>query len=340
MIAKEILTEVIAILEREQLQGKTHVYLSPENWEFLKGLCQSPAPESLPAKATYRRNIKGFGGAPAPDKRPQPPQISPPIDLIEKFPGKQSLLQEPSPAQSVSTTEENAGRIPESLPSSHEQPTKPPTLGLSVEIVRAAIPSEKRLPPVVTIPQNISTQNLEELSQTVSECQLCSLCRSRTQTVFGGGTIHPEVMFIGDAPSREDDGHGRPFSDKAGELLEKIVAAMKLNMDQVYLANILKCTPSSRRPPDNEEARQCLPYLIRQITLVKPKIIVLFGPAALLYLMGKDNHEQTRGQWLNFHGIPCMPTYHPAYLLRVEEAKRAVWTDMKQVMAQLQQLHG
>lgn len=175
----------------------------------------------------------------------------------------------------------------------------------------------------------------DELRQLVAGCRRCALCDGRTQTVFGDGNPGAELMFVGEGPGREEDEQGIPFVGAAGQLLTKMIAAMQFERSQVYIANIVKCRPPRNRVPEPGEAQACLPFLKRQIELVRPKVIVTLGATPLQYLLGKTGIGRERGIWCDLDGIPVMPTYHPAYLLRAPERKGEAWSDLKQVMARL-----
>jgi DNA polymerase len=162
--------------------------------------------------------------------------------------------------------------------------------------------------------------------------------------VFGVGNVHADLLFVGEAPGADEDEQGEPFVGKAGQLLTKIIQTMGLSREQVYIANILKCRPdtpgqaSGNRPPTPDEMKTCLPYLLAQIDLIQPKVLVALGKTALEGLLGKTaGITKLRGTWLTFRGTPLMPTYHPAYLLRNQALteKRKVWEDMLQVMNKL-----
>ena len=195
--------------------------------------------------------------------------------------------------------------------------------------------SQKDLPVYkpISLKPGVSTEELENL---VHKCTQCRLCNTRNQAVFGHGSATADLMLIGDRPSLEDDVNGFPFSDNVGELLNKIVKAMRLSRDQVYVTNIVKCSPPGKRSPADGEALTCLPYVQREIELLEPRVIVLLGAAPLKYLLNKRGIAEYRGQWFKFKDIDCIPTYHPSYLLRVPKAKRDVWNDMQQVMKRLQ----
>jgi DNA polymerase len=184
-----------------------------------------------------------------------------------------------------------------------------------------------------------------ELRQRVMPCVKCPhLASSRKSVVFGIGNIDAKLMFIGEAPGADEDEQGEPFVGKAGQLLTKIVQTMGLSRDSVYIANILKCRPnmppqaSGNRKPTPEEMKTCIPFLHEQIDLIQPKVIVALGGTAVEGLLGKTvGIMRLRGQWRTYRGIPLMPTYHPAYLLRNQalSEKRNVWEDMLQVMDRL-----
>lgn len=177
---------------------------------------------------------------------------------------------------------------------------------------------------------------LAELARSISDCQLCALCRGRTQTVFGVGSPDARLMFIGEAPGRDEDLQGEPFVGRAGQLLTDIIKAMKLRREDVYIANVVKCRPPENRNPQPEEMDACRPFLMRQIEVIRPEVIVTLGKVPLEGLFRKSMAiSRVRGTWLEFEGIRLMPTYHPAYLLRNPSAKRDVWSDMKLVMSEL-----
>lgn len=187
---------------------------------------------------------------------------------------------------------------------------------------------------------------LAELRSRVIVCQHCPhLARSRKSVVFGVGDPKASLMFVGEAPGADEDEQGEPFVGKAGQLLTKIIEAMEFSRQTVYIANILKCRPdtpgqsSGNRKPTPDEMKTCLPYLLAQIEIIKPKVIVALGATAVEGLLGKTlGITKLRGHFQEFHGIPLMPTYHPAYLLRNQSmaTKREVWEDMLQVLEKLE----
>ncbi len=187
---------------------------------------------------------------------------------------------------------------------------------------------------------------LAEVRARVAVCQKCPhLASSRTQTVFGVGNTDAELMFVGEAPGADEDRQGEPFVGAAGQLLTKIIAATGLSRGDVYIANILKCRPdtpgrtSGNRKPTPEEMATCIPYLHEQIDLIRPKVLVALGATAVEGLLGKTvGITRLRGNWQTYRGIPLMPTYHPAFLLRNQaiSEKRKVWEDMLLVLEKLE----
>ncbi|MDO8679828.1 MAG: uracil-DNA glycosylase [Acidobacteriota bacterium] len=165
------------------------------------------------------------------------------------------------------------------------------------------------------------------------QCPRCKLCGlGRTQTVFGVGNAKARLMFVGEAPGEEEDKRGEPFVGKAGQLLTKIIEAIGLTRDQVYIANVIKCRPPGNRNPEPDEVAACEPFLFRQIDAIQPKVIVPLGKfAAQCLLKTADPITRLRGRTFEYRGATLIPTFHPAYLLRNPSAKREVWEDMKKV---------
>lgn len=179
-------------------------------------------------------------------------------------------------------------------------------------------------------------QSLEKLHQDVSNCRECPLYKTRKNPVFGEGNPKAKLVFVGEAPGREEDMQGLPFVGRSGELLTKIIEAMKLKRKDVYICNILKCRPPQNRSPLPSEIIACQDYLRQQLELINPKVICCLGKFACSALLNQDFPiTKLRGNFLDFRGIKVMPTFHPAYLLRNPSAKRLVWEDMRKIMAEL-----
>jgi DNA polymerase len=179
---------------------------------------------------------------------------------------------------------------------------------------------------------------LNALARTAAVCTLCELSRSRNKVVFGVGNPHARLMFVGEAPGADEDRLGEPFVGRAGQLLTKIIGAMNLTRQDVYIANILKCRPPGNRNPLPHEAHLCTPYLLRQIEIIQPGVIVALGLVAatrLLDLPPTTAVRDLRGRVLEFHGRPLIVTYHPAALLRNPGLKAPTWQDMQKVMGML-----
>jgi uracil-DNA glycosylase family 4 len=202
-----------------------------------------------------------------------------------------------------------------------------------------AIPPASAPPTAVPAPRpeiSASRETLAAVRADLGECQRCALGAGRTTLVFGNGNPHARLLFVGEAPGQEEGRQGEPFVGEAGQLLTKIIAAMGFQRDDVYLCTLLKCHPPENRNPHAAEIEQCQPFLLRQIQAVGPEVVVALGTcAAQALLQTKEPISQLRGQFHDLHGIPLMPTFHPAFLLRSPAHKGEVWADMKQVMARL-----
>ena len=189
------------------------------------------------------------------------------------------------------------------------------------------------------VPPEQKALRLQQLDVTeVKGCTRCRLHEGRTQTVFGEGDANAAIFFIGEGPGENEDLTGRPFVGKAGQLLDKMIAGMGLSRQQVYIANIVKCRPPGNRTPALDEVETCTPYLLQQLEIVQPKVIVTLGrPAAQYMLNTKLPMGQLRGRWQSWQGIKLMPTFHPSYVLRTytEEVRAAVWSYLKMVLAEL-----
>ncbi|HOW96693.1 MAG TPA: uracil-DNA glycosylase [Kiritimatiellia bacterium] len=181
-----------------------------------------------------------------------------------------------------------------------------------------------------------TADSLAAIAREVDACARCPLHSTRTRTVPGQGSTAPEIMFIGEGPGADEDQQGLAFVGRAGQLLTKIIEAMGFTRDQVFIGNIVKCRPPGNRVPMPEEMQTCLPFLRRQIALLKPKVIVALGATAVKGLLDvQSGITRLRGQWMSYEGIDLMPTFHPAYLLRNPSGKKDVWEDMKAVLARL-----
>lgn len=189
--------------------------------------------------------------------------------------------------------------------------------------------------PALARPQKIALlQKLD--ADEVKGCPKCDLCKTRTNTVFGEGDADAKLMFIGEAPGENEDLQGRPFIGRAGELLTKMINGMGLAREQVYIANIVKCRPPGNRTPEPVEATTCSQFLLKQIDVIQPEVIVALGSTAATYLLGvKQSLSGLRGRWHSCRGAKLAVTYHPAFLLRDPRQKAEAWKDLQMVMKEM-----
>ena len=180
---------------------------------------------------------------------------------------------------------------------------------------------------------------LVQIRENLGDCQRCKLAGGRTQIVFGVGNPAADLVFVGEGPGAEEDRQGEPFVGAAGQLLTRMIAAMGFDRNDVYICNVVKCRPPENRAPEPDEVAACEPFLRRQLATVRPRMIVALGKsAAAALLKTKASISSYRGRFHSYEGIPLMPTYHPAYLLRQPSAKREVWEDLQKVMVELDRL--
>ena len=191
-------------------------------------------------------------------------------------------------------------------------------------------PGARSLEPEVKLP------TLQETEASLAGCMRCKLHRGRHNIVFGVGNPRARLMFVGEAPGEDEDLKGEPFVGKAGQLLTKMIEAMGLRREDVYICNTVKCRPPNNRNPEPDELSSCEPFLKAQLAAVKPEAIVTLGKfAAQALLRDETPVSRLRGRWREYQRIPLMPTFHPAYLLRSPQEKGKVWEDLKQVMKKL-----
>jgi len=180
----------------------------------------------------------------------------------------------------------------------------------------------------------IDGDDLEAIRRDLGDCRRCKLCTERTKIVFGTGNPAAKLVFVGEGPGYDEDRKGEPFVGKAGQLLTKIIEAMNLTRDKVYICNIIKCRPPGNRNPAPDEIKACFPFLERQLDAIRPDFICALGTFAAQTLLDADEPiSKMRGRLYDYRGMKVMPTYHPAYLLRNPEKKRDVWEDMKKLIS-------
>jgi len=183
-----------------------------------------------------------------------------------------------------------------------------------------------------------SGETIEQIRSDIGECTRCELYTGRTQVVHSTGNFQADLMFVGEAPGADEDEQGFPFVGRAGQLLTKIIEGMGFKREEVFIGNINRCRPPANRAPTLPEAHTCRPFLLREIAVVKPRVIVVMGNTALHNLLDtKDGITKVRGNFQDYFGVKVMPTFHPAYLLRDPHKKREVWEDMKKVRDFLRQ---
>ena len=183
--------------------------------------------------------------------------------------------------------------------------------------------------------------SLAGVREELGECTRCPLHRTRKTIVFGEGSAKARLVFVGEAPGEEEDNQGRPFVGRAGQLLTKIIEAMKMRREEVYICNILKCRPPGNRNPAPGEIATCEPFLVKQLESIRPKVVCALGTFAARTLLKTDVAiSLLRGNFHRYHDIPLMPTYHPAYLLRNPSQKRQVWEDVQKIMKMLTKSKG
>ena len=227
----------------------------------------------------------------------------------------------------------------------HEEPTLPKTLPKPdfQKSVPAALPKTSPLVlPVAPAPSlfdasdKITDDSLLKIREDLGQCTRCKLHKHRHTIVFGDGNPRAELVFVGEGPGADEDAQGLPFVGRAGKLLTQMIEAMGLQRKDVYICNVVKCRPPENRTPEEDEVSTCSPFLLRQLDVIAPRVIVCLGAVAAKTLL-KTNRgiSHFRGQWLDYRSSKLMATYHPAYLLRNPNAKPEVWKDLQKVMALL-----
>ena len=201
-----------------------------------------------------------------------------------------------------------------------------------------AEPASRSLAPHVTAPARSRVEALAIVRTDLGECTRCKLHTGRIKLVFGTGNAEARLMFVGEGPGAEEDEQGVPFVGRAGQLLTQIIKAMGLEREDVYIANVVKCRPPGNRNPEPDEIEQCEPFLMRQMDVIKPAVVVALGKfAAQTLLRTTEPISKIRGRFHQVGDTRVMPTFHPSYLLRNPAAKREVWEDMKAVMGVLRE---
>ena len=212
--------------------------------------------------------------------------------------------------------------------------TEPALEAVREPVGASAPPASRRakLPPVI----QDRPAALKAIRADIGDCTRCRLHKGRTNLVFGVGNVNADLMFVGEGPGADEDAQGEPFVGRAGQLLNNMISAMGLTREDVYIANVVKCRPPGNRTPEKDECDTCSPFLMRQIEVIKPKVIVALGAVAAKNLLAmNDSMANLRGRWYDFKGSKLIVTYHPAYLLRDPRQKKETWKDLQMAMKEL-----
>jgi DNA polymerase len=205
------------------------------------------------------------------------------------------------------------------------------------ELGMKPVPLAEVTRPAAAVPR----EDLVAIREDLGDCRRCKLCEARTNIVFGVGSPEARLMFVGEGPGADEDAKGEPFVGRAGQKLNEMIKAIGLTREEVFIANVVKCRPPGNRDPEPDEVATCSPFLFRQIEAVRPRVIVALGsPAAKTLLGTKTGITSLRGRWGAFRGVPVMPTFHPAYLLRAytTENRRLVFEDLKAARARIDEV--
>ena len=264
----------------------------------------------------------------APESEGDPPALARDLrdylrDLIA-FEGEEFAV----PAETMELELPELGPVP---PASSATSSKTASAVAATELAQARAEASSSGPQV---PEGAGSRSvvLEDFNRRICECTQCALGKTRTKFVFGSGNPEAGIMFVGEAPGAEEDRQGLPFVGEAGRLLTRIIEAIQLEREEVYICNVLKCRPPNNRDPRPEEVQTCEPYLKRQIEIIQPKVICSLGRFATQTLLRTtESMGRLRGRTHEYEGIPVIPTYHPAALLRNPQWKRPTWEDMKRV---------
>jgi uracil-DNA glycosylase family 4 len=231
----------------------------------------------------------------------------------------------------------SSAQVSRTTPASPASPS--PALEES-NIPRRTLVSNQPVPPLVSFGPVLRAEQrsaaLAAISDLIGDCQRCRLAQGRNKIVFADGDANAQLMFVGEGPGADEDAQGLPFVGRAGQLLNNMIAAMGLKREQVYIANIVKCRPPQNRKPEPDEANTCMPFLERQIEVVRPRVLVALGATAATYLLGmRGSIASMRGRIHDYRGIQSVVTYHPAFLLRDPAQKKEAWKDLQMAMSAL-----
>jgi uracil-DNA glycosylase family 4 len=325
--------------ERDELLQLASALRAHAEWQLVTGVTGSPASETRPRAATPART----GGANPPPARGSSYSQGAQGNSVGGARGlgaSSGLAAQRGNAAQGANIAATRGNVAEDesrrgSPVTSAGSEEHPATGNDADPAVARAGSAPRAP--LSPEREAARVRLVALADEIKSCTQCALYAGRTQTVFARGNTAAELCFVGEGPGADEDAEGFPFVGKAGQLLDRMIAAMGFARDEVYVCNIVKCRPPNNRKPEPEEMSKCSPYLREQLELVAPKAIVALGASAVEGLLGAGGGiTRLRGQWKLYRGtVPVMPTFHPAYLLRTPEAKRDVWADLQVVLKQL-----
>jgi uracil-DNA glycosylase family 4 len=282
-----------------------------------RATANAPTPDAQRFEA-LKRNAEAEARAPKtpPTEALRPAATTPPTTRIEEKTPPDILYQ------SAQTTSTERAEMPKRKPVRTPDPVPPPPQ----ETLFGEIKPKDEL----SLPREGET--FADIHRDVGECLRCPLYQSRTRIVHSEGNAKARLMFVGEAPGADEDASGRPFVGRAGQLLNKIIEAIGMKREDVFIGNVNRCRPPQNRTPTHEEAATCKPFLLREIAILRPEVIVVLGNTAMKNLLDtKEGITKLRGQFMDYKGIKVMPTFHPAYLLRDPSKKRETWEDMKKV---------
>jgi len=298
-MSKEIIDETLAITRDIENQLKFYAEMG---FEDIGG---SALASEAPAAADSAESVSAVSSADVIGAADSPP--------VER------RVRDEEPAKERTSKTEQVSLFVESIAPRQQEGARPSINALSVIEVRDT--------------------SLEAIRGDIGDCKRCRLHEHRKTIVFGEGDPQAKLVFVGEGPGADEDASGRPFVGRAGQLLDKIIVAIGLRREDVYIANIVKCRPPGNRTPERDEVETCEPFLLRQLAFIRPHVIVALGsPAFQCLLRTREPITRARGEWREWNGIKVMPTFHPAFLLRSPDKKREVWEDMKKVRDYLNSL--
>ncbi|MFA5257075.1 MAG: uracil-DNA glycosylase [Opitutales bacterium] len=321
---RERILAVVDELKRRKADGESEIVVSPASVAALR--------VAASARAGRKSDERPAAAPPVVTAREERPAAPPPIIPARE---ERPAASRPPPAYAP----------PPVVTARDEQPQPSYAARVTRPVERAAPPADAKLPPppIFSLPEGDKLARWEWLRERVVNCPVCNAnLNPGKQVVFGHGNIDSPIFFCGEAPGADEEKQGIPFVGKAGQLLVKIISAMGLTREDVYIGNIMNWRPQTgqatgNRPPSEEEMAFCLPYLRAQVDVVRPKVLVALGNTAVTGLLGPDPRRRLgaiRGKWFDFKGTPLMPTYHPSYVLQYgnNTTKRQIWEDMLAVM--------